>query len=262
MVTPEIQVINPKYTTIASSVRTVTGQSVSGTESPYLDKGFQSIALNTTNYFDSPRILASKVNEDARLTNMPGKKSFTLNMDFLTTDSTLSPMVDLTKTNVIFTSNRVNRPITNYVSDKRANTIQDDPNAFYYVSRPIELENSASTIKVFITASVHESNDIRAFYAIQNDKSADVIFTPFPGYDNLNSQGSVIDPRDNNGKPDALVTKNSYYDFLPTPRSFKEYVWTAEKLPSFAIFRVKLVMTSTNQSMPPTLQDLRVIALA
>ena len=262
MVTPEVQVINPKYTTIASSVRTVTGQSVSGTESPYLDKGFQSIALNTTNYFDSPRILASKINEDARLTNMPGKKSFTLNMDFLTTDSTLSPMVDLTKTNVIFTSNRINRPITNYVSDKRANTIQDDPNAFYYVSRPIELENSASTIKVFITASVHESNDIRAFYAIQNDKSADVIFTPFPGYDNLNSQGSVIDPRDNNGKPDALVTKNSYYDFLPTPRSFKEYVWTAEKLPSFAIFRVKLVMTSTNQSMPPTLQDLRVIALA
>ena len=120
---------------------------------------------------------------------MPGKKSFTLNMDMITTDSTLSPMVDLTKTNVIFTSNRVNRPITNYVSDKRANTIQDDPNAFYYVSQPIELENSASTIKCLITASISEANDIRAFYAIQNEITDEVIFTPFPGYDNLNAQG-------------------------------------------------------------------------
>ena len=222
----------------------------------------QPVSQNASNYFDTPRVLASKVNEDARLANMPGKKSFTLNMDMITTDSTLSPMVDLTKTNVIFTSNRVNRPITNYVSDKRANTIQDDPNAFYYVSQPIELENSASTIKCLITASISEANDIRAFYAIQNEITDEVIFTPFPGYDNLNAQGNVIDPGDNNGKPDALVTKNSYYDFTPTPRSFKEYEWTAEKLPSFEIFRVKLVMTSTNQAMVPVLQDLRVIALA
>ena len=91
--TPSIQTISPKFTTISSSVRTISGQSIDGTETPYLDKGFQPITLNNTNYFDSPRIIASKVNEDARLTNLPGRKSFTLNMNLLSVDERLSPCI-------------------------------------------------------------------------------------------------------------------------------------------------------------------------
>ena len=67
--------------------------------------------------------MASKVNEDARLQNLPGRKSFTLNMNMVSADPRLSPCIDLTQTSVIFTSNRVNRPITDYISDKRANSL-------------------------------------------------------------------------------------------------------------------------------------------
>ena len=264
LITPSFTTITPKFTTISAAVRTVSGQSASGTETPYLDKGFQPISLNSTNYFDSPRIVASKVNEDERLDSLPGNKSFTMNMNLLSVDERLSPCVDTTKTNVIFTSNRVNNPVTDYVNDKRVNGVDNDPNAFYYVSKPVTLQNSASAIKVLLTGAISEENDIRAFYSIQNSVDDDAIYTPFPGYANLTAGSSqvVIDPTQNDGSPDVEILKNSFYDYVPSPRSFKEYEFTIDNLPSFKVFRIKLIMTSTNQAIVPVIQDLRVIALA
>ena len=265
IITPQIQTISPKMTAISASARTVSGQSINGSEAPYVDKGFQPISLGAQNYFDTPRLIASKVNEDARLQNLPGRKSFSLNMNLLSVESKLSPMIDLSKSNVIFTSNRINRPITDYVNDKRVNTLDTDPNAFYYASKPVILENSSSSIKLILTGAINDANDIRAFYAIQNDIEETVIFTPFPGYANLDTGrtfGRVIDPSANNGTPNTELKKNSNYDFVPGPRSFKEIEWSIDELPAFKIFRIKLIMTSTNQALVPVIQDLRAIALA
>ena len=261
IITPEIVTITPVYTTVSSSVRTISAKSIDGTESPYVDKGFQPVTLNALNYFSSPRMVASKVNEDARLTTLPGKKSFTMNMNLISSDSKLSPQIDLTRTNIIFTSNRVNRPITDYVNDKRSNTIVDDPNKCIYVSKPVVLTNSATAKKVMLTASISEENDIRAFYQIHNSVDGDISFTPFPGHSNL-TDGRVIDSSKNTGSPDTLIAKNDFYDYVPGPRSFREYEWTIDELPSFKVARIKLVMTSTSQSIVPIIQDLRVIALA
>ena len=265
IITPEIQTITPKFTNLSASVRTVSGKSVNGNESPYVDKGFQPISLGTQNFFDSPRIIASKVNEDARLQTLPGRKSFTMNMNLLSVDSRLSPCIDMSRSNVIFTSNRINNPITDYVSDKRSNSLETDPNAFYYASKPVNLQNSATAIRVILTGAIQDSNDIRAFYAIQNDTEESVIFTPFPGFANLDTgrnNGRIKDPSANNGTPDVQLKKNSLYDFVPGPRSFKEIEWTVDELPSFKIFRIKLIMTSTNQAIVPVIADLRAIALA
>ena len=265
IITPQIQTISPKMTAISASARTVSGQSINGSEAPYVDKGFQPISLGAQNYFDTPRLIASKVNEDARLQNLPGRKSFSLNMNLLSVESKLSPMIDLSKSNVIFTSNRINRPITDYVNDKRVNTLDTDPNAFYYASKPVILENSSSSIRLLLTGAINDANDIRAFYAIQNDIEETVIFTPFPGYANLDTGrtfGRVIDPSANNGTPNTQLQKNSNYDFVPGPRSFKEIEWSIDELPAFKIFRIKLIMTSTNQALVPVIQDLRAIALA
>ena len=265
IITPEIQTISPKYTTIYSSARTVSGMSMNGNESPYVDKGFQSVSLNAQNFFDSPRIVASKVNEDARLQTMPGRKSFTLNMNLVSMDTRLSPCIDLVKSNIIFTSNRVNRPVTDYIGDERVNTIENDPNACFYVSKPVVLQNAASSIRLMITGAINEANDVRAFYAIQNSADELPVFTPFPGYANLNTgrqEGRVIDPSANNGTPDEVLKKNTFYDFTPGPRSFKEITWSIDELPDFKIFRVKLILTSTNQALVPVIQDLRAIALA
>ena len=39
LITPSIRTISPKFTAISASVRTVTGQSIDGNETPYVDKG-------------------------------------------------------------------------------------------------------------------------------------------------------------------------------------------------------------------------------
>jgi hypothetical protein len=262
LITPNFATISPKFTTISSAVRTVSGKSIDGNESPFLDKGFQSISLSGTNYFDSPRIIASNVNESARLPFLPGNKSFTMNINLLSSDSRLSPCIDLSRTSIVFTTNRINEPIQNYKDDPRANQYLTDPNAFVYVSRPIQLKNPATAIKLLVSASIHESNDIRAFYSLQNDASENPIFIPFPGYGNLSSTGIKLDQSNNDGLPDALVSKNSIYEFLPTPESFIEYEFTDDNLPNFKIFRIKFVLTSTNQSYPPIIKDIRAIGLA
>ena len=116
-----------------------------------------------------------------------------------------------------------------------------------------------------ITGAISDANDVRAFYAIQNDINESVIFTPFPGYANLDTgrtSGRIKDPSANNGTPDVELKKNDYHSYIPGPRAFKEIEWTVDELPAFKIFRIKLIMTSTNQAIVPVIQDLRAIALA
>ena len=61
---------------------------------------------------------------------------------------------------------------------------------------------------------------------------------------------------------DKFVTKTNSYGFESERLEFSEYVWTADKLPSFRSYRIKIVMTSNSQVYVPRMKDLRVIALA
>ena len=49
--------------------------------------------------------------------------------------------------------------------------------------------------------------------------------------------------------------------FIPKELEYKEYTFTANELPSFKSFRIKFLMTSTNQAFVPRLTSLKVIAL-
>ena len=51
-------------------------------------------------------------------------------------------------------------------------------------------------------------------------------------------------------------------DLIPNALQFKEYTFTADRLPSFRNYRIKIVMTSNSQVYVPRMRDLRVIALA
>ena len=48
----------------------------------------------------------------------------------------------------------------------------------------------------------------------------------------------------------------------PSENDFKERTFTADDLPSFKYYRIKLVMTSTNQVYVPRVKNLKVLALA
>ena len=68
----------------------------------------------------------------------------------------------------------------------------DDPSACVYVSKENVLQNGATSIKLMMSAHINVYSEIRAFYAISDTPNFEPVFTPFPGYNNLNSRGQII----------------------------------------------------------------------
>lgn len=262
IVRPVVQTMSLTGTNINASLRTTSGSSIGGNEVPFVDQGFEQIDLNSSNYLSSPRIVASNVNESSKLTSLPAKKSLTLNLNLSTANAYLSPVIDLDRVGLIFTTNRVNNPITDYATDDRVSTLKDDPSSFVYATKPISLETPSSSIKVYMNAYINTQNDLRCFYSITDDPNSELIYYPFPGYNNLTRDGQVINISDSNGLPDKTIPKTDVIGFDSDFLRFREYEFTIDNLPSFRYFSIKIVGTSTNQVHPPRIKDLRVIALA
>ena len=253
---PNIQTMIPEKTSISAKARTFSGQSINGNETPYVSKEFQSISLNSNNYLSTPSIIASSVNELEYLQDYLGYKSFALELNLSTSDSKLSPVVDLDRIDMITTMNRIDSPVSNYKTDSRVNSLYDDPSSATYISKVIRLEKSSDSLKVYFDAYRDASNELIVMYRILRPDTPDdqQLYELFPGFKNLDENGNVIDPKDNDGQPDNFVPASTSLD------DFRSYEYTAENLPLFNGFQIKIIMAGTNQSFVPNIRDLRVIA--
>ncbi len=261
VITPIVQNVTTSGTTLACEMRTTSTSSISGDEIAYLDEGFESIAIGEPNYLDSPRAIYSKVNEDEKLDQVEGNKSLQMRLSLGTVDSKVSPVIDAQRVNTILTNNRVNSVVSNYATDNRVKSVTDDPTACQYITKELQLENSATSIKIILSGHANPYANIRAFYAIASDPGFAPVFTPFPGYDNLNVRGEIIQKQNSDGLSDKIVTPSSQYGF-GSNTNFQEYTFTVDKLPTFRYYRIKLLLTSTSQVFVPKVKDLRVMALA
>ena len=262
-VIPTFNAITPAATNITGSIRTVSGTSIDGTESSFIDKGYQDITINRPNYFDSPRIVASRINEETYLSALPGNKSLALNLNLTTDNPKLTPMVDLDQASVKFVANRVNSPVTNFATNYQVDTVVDDPCRFFYVTNNINLENPSTSLKVILDGYVSTDSDLRVFYALNQDVNvSEAIFTPFPGYNNRDQTGKIINLADSDGTSDKNIQKLDSYQPVPLAQMFQEYQYTVDRLPPFSSFRIKIIGTSTNSAFVPRVRALRVLALA
>ena len=263
---PMINVITPgKGTKVTSKIRTITGTSAGGNETSFIDQGYEPVTLNKVIKFDTPRMVASQINENQYLTSMPANKSLTLRVDFETEDENLSPMMDTQNATFILGRNKVNNPISDYTSDSRSNNLDNDPHGSVFVTKGVGLKQPATSLKVIIAAHRQEDADFRVFYRLNKVDSSgvDQKFVPFPGYDNLlDTDGDgfgdqVIDPNKNSGRADAYVSPNPNAE-----DAYSEYQFSADNLDQFNGFAIKIVMSSTNESKPVKIKDFRAIALA
>jgi len=262
IIKPSIHNVTVEGTSLSGQIRTVTTQSISGNEIPYVNAGFEDVVLNTNNFLDSPRAVFSKVNEDRKLDSIEGNKSMQMRLFLGTTNTKLSPQIELNRCSVYMASNRVNSEITNYATDPRVNSLFNDPSACQYVSKEVTLENPASSIKILVDAHIPTDADIRAFYAINSDPGFEPIFEPFPGYLNLDINGQVINEENNDGRPDIFVANSIKKGYSAYDTDFIERTFTVDDLPNFRSYRIKIVMTSTSQELVPQMKNLRVLALA
>ena len=184
-------------------------------------------------------------------------------MNFVSNDENLSPIIRLSSgSETEFISHRLNRPIglENYDIDSRVDSILNDPHAASYVSNTIRLKKPASSLKVLLTAFRPESSDFRVLYSLIRSDSSGInqAFELFPGFRNFtrdDGDGFLVDDESkNDGRPDLFVTPSRNNEF-------KEYQFTADGLPEFIGYTIKIVMSGTDQSRPPRIKDLRTIAI-
>ena len=203
-------------------------------------------------------MVASKVNEDAYMTDLPRNRSFTTNLNLTSNSENLSPIIYINgSVGTEFVSNRLNRPINpeNYSNDRRIKSLTEtDPHSSVYVSQEIKLRQPSTSLKIILAAYRHDSSDFRVAYKLMREDSTSIeqTFELFPGYKNLNSDGIVIDPVKNDGRPDVFVPANSDLEY-------SEYQFSANDLDEFTGFSIKIMMNGTNQAYYPRIKDLRVI---
>ena len=265
-INPQLNVITPgKSTNVNTSIRTVSGTSSGGNEVSFIDQGFEAVTLNKTAFLSSPRLVASVTNESERLTTLPKNKSLTLNVNMSSTDSNLSPVLDVKNATFILGRNKINNPVgaNNYASDERPNGLRGDPHGSVFISKLVTLKNPATSLKVLVAASRQPEADFRVFYRLFSFDSSGIsqTYRPFPGYKNMTDTSGdgfgdqIIDVALNDGRPDAFVAADSIGEF-------SEYQFSVDDLEEFNGFKIKIVMSSTNESVPIRLKDFRAIALA
>ena len=234
---PRVTMINPTGTSVSARIKTTSGSSVSGTEASFTDKGYEDITLNKLNILDDPRIVASKVNELNLLNN---ENSFALEVVLSSSKPDVSPMIDLNTPNIILLSNLVDDQVSNYTEDRRSRVQGEEPNSAVYITNRINLEFPSNSLYVQFDGHKDDDSDFRVFYKLhRSDLPQKQVYNPF----NLD------------GSPDTFVDPNVKYN------GFSEYKYTAENLPQFTSFTIKVIMTSKNQANAPRFKNFRAIAL-
>jgi len=241
---------------IKTNVRTTTATSVNGSETSFQDNGFEPISLTGETKFSTTKMVASLDNEQAQLTDLPGSKSFTLEMQLSTTNEDLSPVIDAFRSQISTSSSRINSPVENYATSNKANSL-DDPHETLYQTQVVKLENPASSLKVLFAANRPAASDIRVLYRLVrvDGDEIDKVYELMPGFDNLDAAGFVINDKNNSGRPDTKVVPSLENQFI-------EYEFTVDDLPLFTGFQIKVDISSTNQAQPSELLDFRAIAVA
>ena len=237
-ITPKINIATPTGTNVIARMKSTSGTSISGSESSFSDKGYEPITLNSINILDTPRIVASKTNEYELLND---SRSLAIELQLATANEDVSPMVDLDTANIIAHSNIIDSNVSDYTTDNRPRIVGEDPNSGIYETKRINLEFSSNSLYVQFDGHREANADFRVFYQLFRDDSQDAQQTYAP----FNTDGSS----------DKLVNPNK------KENGFSEYKYTINNTPQFTGFKIKVVMTSTDQAKPPRLKNFRAIAL-
>ena len=89
-------------------MRSVTGTSPDGTETSFIDAGFEDLNFDRINQLETTRVLGSRINESNRLGSLPRNKSFTFTVELANSgDEYNSPTVNLEGANALFYENRL-----------------------------------------------------------------------------------------------------------------------------------------------------------
>ncbi len=211
-----------------------------------------SITLNDNNFLQSPKIVASDINQT---NEMAGDKSFTLTCQLSSTKDNVSPVLDVDSMGIMAIQNRINNvdastdlsaqdnttnTSTNFVAATEA---RGDNNKAVYMTKKVQLKETANAIHVLF-------DGLKKPDASGTDPTIDVYYKVM-GNDS-NTQFNDL------GWKSATIKET-----VPADASdFKEHTYEIESLEEFSTFAIKIVMQTVNTSNVPMIANFRAIALS
>ena len=241
VLTPQIQSqLEPRTSMVArvqGTSATSCGPFPAGTsaETSFIkDSDFQDVTIGEENYFPATKLVANQLNEINRMNSV---KSLTLELNLQSEVSHLSPVIDLTRCDMITTANIINNiePTDGIGGECAAN----------YITKVARLEKSATGLKVMLAANTWTDSKIVVMFKLIPVGYVDSLDElPFQFFNTT-------------GRPDSgeLVPENDLV-------TFTDYEYTVEDVDEFDGFQIKISLLNSNQPYIPRVQDLRGIALA
>ena len=122
-----------------------------------------------------------------------------------------------------------------------------------YVTKEVTLDTPATALDVRISANLFNNSDIKVLYKIKPDGNA-------AEFNSLKWQYFNSTGYSDNYSTVSPVSTKTLSPSVEDLSSYLEYKYTASNLPSFKSFAVKIVFLTSNPTLSPRLEDLRVIA--
>ena len=259
--TTNIGMLTPARTKIGGGFLATTGTSPSGSETSFTKSSTSRIvSLDDNYYWDETKLVASGINET---NEMAGAKSLSIPLTMSSDIDALSPVLDLQRASMIAVANQVNQidsssdvyPTSIYKSMTQPD---GDNHSAIYLTKKIDLENPATSLRVILDAVRSPESSIKIlFKTLRVDDEFD--FAEM-GFKFFNDDGTVS----GSGLPDVTTRPSE------SRKEYLEHEYTAgvtddgigSPLEEFISFQIKIVMRTTNQALPPLLRQLRVLALA
>ena len=240
VLTPNIKTMLLPKTDITARVQTITGTSINDgqtmVQNSFSNTGeFSDVLLNTYNYFYTPQLICSQINESSELS---GAKSFRMDLTLSSTDPNVSPVIDVDRLSVTCTSDRINSP-----SDPNTSLLPiGDEHAAVYITKLAELTNPSGAIRVMFAGFRPPNTEIKVLYRV----------LPTGSTDPISRLGYEFFPTDAESATIPLTSQEE---------EFFDYEYEVSGL-DFTAFQIKIVFVSPNQADVPKISDFRAIALA
>ena len=253
-----IPIIEPPRTRIGSKIRVTTGTSPSGSETSFvLTEPNKAIpfALNESFDLTDCAIVASNENEQRE---MASANSLVMDLKMTTDSNFVSPVIDTTNMSIYTIGNVLDNidsssdifPTTDFFA---STSPRGDNNSAIYLTKPVQLENTATAIKLFLDVHKPSTSEVK------------VLFRTLPVEGEEDIQNLDFTFFNSDGLPDDGFAANAQ-----DRSDFSEYKYTAgvndsgvgEPLQDFQQFQIKIVMQGTDAANPPRIMNLRGIALA
>lgn len=253
---PTVTTLVPEGVSLSANIKTTGSSSGTGVLSyakrrnlgPGLSRSstFETIALNELNETNEPKVVLSDSNEVFHLN--PNEKSFVMQLDLTTTDTKVTPIIDLQRASLTTFENVIDKPDASatdgfnvplsYVSETHPTS---GSAAAKHITSIIGLDEPSVGLKIIISANRPSDADFDVYFKIGTTD------------DNFEEVNWV------------LVEKESLLPANNDKTVFRDYEYLAGgqggDLSAFSKFQVKIVMNSTNSSNIPVFKDLRAIAL-